>query len=87
MLRQPRSAASFETISTLCSRAAGSTEGGDVAASDEGEGNGPDLKTAAENAWADAKRKNNPAGEYEIKKIFVVTENPIREYRVAIKKT
>lgn len=42
---------------------------------------------AAEKAWENAKGKGNAAGEYEIKKIFVVTENPIREYRVVIKKT
>ena len=58
-----------------------------MSAPDEGEGKGPDFKTAAENAWENAKSKNNPKGEYEVKKIFVLTENPIREYRVIIKKT
>lgn len=58
-----------------------------MSAPDEGEGRGPDLKAAAEKAWENAKGKGNPTGEYEIKKIFVETENPIREYRVIIKKT
>lgn len=59
----------------------------EMSAPDEGEGRGPDLKTAADRAWDDAKGKGNPPGEYEIKKIFVEAENPIREYRVVIKKT
>lgn len=58
-----------------------------MSAPDEGEGRGPDFKTAVDNAWENAKGKRNPKGEYEIKKIFVETENPIREYRVIIKKT
>ena len=58
-----------------------------MSAPDEGEGRGPKLHDAAEKAWEDAKRKGNAKGEYEIKKIFVETENPIREYRVIIKKT
>lgn len=53
---------------------------------DEGEGTGPDLHSAAENAWKDAKQKGNAKGWYEIKKIDVKTENPITEYRVKIKK-
>jgi hypothetical protein len=53
----------------------------------EREGRGPDLKSAAENAWSNAKDKGDPAGWYEIKKIEVRAENPIREYRVTIKKT
>jgi hypothetical protein len=53
----------------------------------EREGRGPDLKSAAEDAWRNAKREGDPAGEYEVKKIFVVADNPIREYRVVIKKT
>ena len=58
-----------------------------MSAPDEGEGKGPDFKSAAEEAWKNAKSKNNPPGEYKVKDIFVITENPIREYRVIIKKT
>lgn len=61
------------------------TEGGEMA-QDEGEGRGPDFKAAAEKAWEDAKAKGNTPGEYRVKDIFVITENPIREYRVVIKK-
>ena len=57
-----------------------------MAGPDEGEGTGDTLHEAAEEAWEDAKSKGNPKGRYEIKKIFVETENPIREYRVIIKK-
>ena len=57
-----------------------------MAGQDEGEGTGKTFHEAAEKAWEDAKSKNNPKGRYEIKKIFVETENPIREYRVIIKK-
>ena len=57
-----------------------------MAASDEGDGTGPDLHAAAEKAWKNAKDKGNAEGWYEIKKIEVKTENPITEYRVKIKK-
>jgi hypothetical protein len=63
------------------------SEGGKMAGADEGEGTGKDFHEAATNAWNDAKNKGNTKGRYEIKKIFVETENPIREYRVIIKKT
>jgi hypothetical protein len=63
------------------------SEGGLMSGSDEGEGKGKDFHEAATNAWNDAKSKGNAKGSYEIKKIFVETENPIREYRVIIKKT
>lgn len=56
-------------------------------AQDEGEGKGPDFHSAAKDAWENAKSKGNQPGTYEIKKIVVETENPIREYRVTIKKT
>jgi hypothetical protein len=58
-----------------------------MSAPDEGEGRGENLQEATENAWQHAKSKGSPKGEYEVKKIFVETENPIREYRVIIKKT
>ena len=52
----------------------------------DGEGTGKNLHEAAENAWEDAKKKGKSPGEYEIKKIFVTTVNPITEYKVRIKK-
>jgi hypothetical protein len=58
-----------------------------VAAQDEGEGKGPTFDAAAKDAWENAKGKGNSPGTYEVKKIFVETENPIREYRVTIKKS
>jgi len=59
-----------------------------MAAADEGEGRAPHFQEAVEEAWKDAKRKpGNAPGEYEVKKIVVLTENPIREYRVTIKKS
>ncbi|HEU5009631.1 MAG TPA: hypothetical protein VFT33_02930 [Gaiellaceae bacterium] len=58
-----------------------------MAQDDEGEGKGPDFDSATKDAWKNAKDKGNPAGEYEIKRIVIETENPIREYRVTIKKT
>jgi hypothetical protein len=58
-----------------------------VAAADEGEGKAPHFHEAVEAAWEDAKTKpGNTPGDYEVKKIIVVTENPIREYRVTVKK-
>ena len=70
----------------MLAREAGTTEEATMSANDEGEGKGPDLKSAAEAAWENAKGKGNDKGWYEIKKIDVRTENPIREYRVTIKK-
>jgi hypothetical protein len=58
-----------------------------MSAPDEGEGTGRTFEEAVTKAWDNAKDKNNPKGRYEIKKTFVETENPIREYRVIIKKT
>ena len=58
-----------------------------MAAPDEGEGTAPDFHEAVKAAWENAKTKpGNTPGDYEVKKIFVVTENPIREYRVTVKK-
>jgi flavin-binding protein dodecin len=59
-----------------------------MAAADEGEGKSRNsFQEALEDAWEDAKKKpGNTPGEYEVKKTVVVTENPIREYRVTIKK-
>ena len=58
-----------------------------MAAADEGEGKGRTLPEAVEDAWEDAKKKpGNTPGEYVVKKISVLTENPIREYKVTIKK-
>lgn len=58
-----------------------------MSAPDEGEGTGDDFKTAAENAWKDAKEnKHLQPGWFDVKKIEVRTENPIREYKVTIKK-
>jgi len=58
-----------------------------MAAQDEGEGTGPDIHEATKAAWENAKGKGNQPGTYEIKKIAVTTENPIREYKVTIKKS
>ena len=55
-------------------------------AQDEGEGKGPDLHSAANKAWDDAKSKGNKQGWFEIKKIEVKAENPITEYKVTIKR-
>ena len=55
----------------------------------EGKALGGDAHAFAEavkNAWEDAKAKGKSPGTYEIKKIEVVTSNPINEYRVKIKK-
>ena len=55
----------------------------------EGRAVGNDEKAfakAVQNAWEDAKNNNKDPGDYEIKKIFVKTSNPINEYRVQIKK-
>lgn len=57
-----------------------------MAAPDEGEGKGPDLKTAADRAWDNAKGKGNHQGWFEVKKIEVRAENPITEYKVTIKR-
>ena len=51
----------------------------------DGEGTGLTFKDAADAAWEDAKHKGKQAGWYEVKKIEVRTENPIKEYRVKIK--
>ena len=56
----------------------------------EGIGHGSDAEAfakACQNAWEDAKNKHKDPGEYEIKKIFIKTSNPINEYRVQIKRT
>ena len=55
-------------------------------AQDEHEGRDPDFHEATKKAWENAKSKGNEPGLYEIKRIIVETENPIREYRVTIKK-
>ena len=59
-----------------------------MAAQDEGEGKGPDFKSAArEGGWENAKAKGNDKGLFEVKSIVVKTDNPITEYRVKIKRT
>jgi flavin-binding protein dodecin len=64
----------------------GTTEGGAaVNAQDEFDGQGPTLHDAANNAWDKAKNAGKDKGWFEIKKIEVRCENPIREYRVKIK--
>jgi hypothetical protein len=56
-------------------------------AADEGDGKGLHFQDAVEDAWEDVKKKpGSTPGEYEVKQIVVVTENPITEYRVKIKK-
>jgi hypothetical protein len=55
-------------------------------AQDEGEGNGSDLHSAANEAWKNAKSKGNKEGWFEIKRIEVKAENPITEYKVTIKR-
>ena len=59
-----------------------------MAAADEGEGKAPHFQEAVEEAWKNRKTKTpgDAPGEYEVKKIVVVTENPIREYRVTIRR-
>jgi flavin-binding protein dodecin len=52
---------------------------------DEFDGKGKTLHDAAADAWDNAKKNGKQPGVFEIKKIEVVTENPIREYRVKIK--
>lgn len=52
---------------------------------DEFDGQGDTLHDAANDAWEKAKKAGKPKGWFEIKKIEVRTENPIREYRVRIK--
>jgi hypothetical protein len=53
---------------------------------DEFDGQGETLKDACNDAWEKAKGAGKDPGWYEIKKIEVRAENPIREYRVKIKK-
>ena len=77
---------SFETIITLCSLAGHRRRRIEVSNDHDGEGKGDNVEHAAEKAWEDAKGKGKTPGLYEIKKIEVVTENPITEYRVKIKK-
>lgn len=52
---------------------------------DEYDGQGPNLHAAAEKAWEKAKNAKKDPGWYEVKKIWVRTENPIGEYKVRIK--
>ena len=44
------------------------------------------FANAVKDAWEDAKKNDAEPGTYEITKIFVVTSNPINEYRVEIQK-
>ena len=52
---------------------------------DEHDGKGKPFDVAVENAWNEAKGKAQGPGWYEVKKVWVRTENPIREYKVRIK--
>ena len=52
---------------------------------DEFDGHGATLEDAAGDAWEKAKREGKAGGWFEIKKIEVRTEKPIREYKVKIK--
>jgi hypothetical protein len=52
---------------------------------DEFDGHGRTLEEAASDAWEKAKGAGKAGGWFEIKKIEVRTENPIREYKVKIK--
>jgi flavin-binding protein dodecin len=59
---------------------------GQVSDEYDGQGNGATLEEAAGAAWQNAKDRGKDIGWYEVKKIEVLAENPITEYKVTIKK-
>jgi hypothetical protein len=55
-----------------------------VPEADEYEGQGETIRDAANDAWEKAKRAGKEPGWYKVKTLYVLTENPVREYKVTI---
>jgi hypothetical protein len=65
----------------------GTTEGGAAVSEqgDEFDGQGATFHDAADDAWKKAKAAGKGPGWFEVKKIEIRCDNPIREYKVKIK--